>query len=93
MVRSKCDEDGQHVKTDRVSLTVGNWVGIVGLLGVFVSCIVVPMLSLQYRLTTVENKTEYSATRIGKIEDSMQATRGEILGEIRELRNDIKRAK
>jgi len=90
MVRSECDEDGQHAKGDKVSLTLGNWVGIIA---VGVSVVVVPLLALQGRITTLENKADYHAARIGQIESSMQATRGEILSEIRELRSDIKHAK
>lgn len=72
---------------DRVSLTLGNWVGVVAVLA---SVIVVPLLALQGRITTVESDTRYNGARIDRIEAAAQSTRGEILGEIKELRSDIK---
>ncbi len=75
---------------ERVSLTLSTWVGIVAVLA---SVIVVPLLALQGRITTVENKAEYTSARVDKIETAADRTRTEILGEIKELRSDIKQIK
>lgn len=75
---------------EKVSLTLSTWVGIVAVLA---SVIVVPMLALQGRITTVENQGEYNSRRIDKIETAADRTRTEILGEIKELRSDIKQIK
>lgn len=73
--------------TDKVSLSVSNWLGLIVTVVIAVGT---PILMLQARLTTVEVNQVNMQRQIDNESQRNNATRGEILGAIKDLRAELK---